>query len=111
MIPVKALSVKEKAYDDGEHRERDDFLDDFQLHKGEYAAVAFEADAIGGYSETVLDEGDAPGESDDADEWPVGADAGLLETKVTVPGKCHEDVARHEQEDGLKCRHVGLNEK
>lgn len=93
--------MEEEAYDDGENGQRDDFLNDLQLHEGEGTAVTLETNTVGRNGKAVLNESDAPREGDDADEGPIVADACLLKTQMSVPSKCHEYVAGQEKEYSL----------
>ena len=105
MVPLERLALENEQDDDGEDRERDHFLDDFELHQGERAAVAVEADAVGRYGEAVFKESDAPRKKDHADQRPAGGNLHLLELQVPVPGECHEDVGTDQHQDGPKCLH------
>ena len=78
VVPVEALSLEQEADDDGEDGQRDYFLYHFQLHKRKGTAIADETNAVCGYGKAVFNEGNAPRESDDADEGPVAADTGFL---------------------------------
>lgn len=93
--------MEEETHDDGENGQRDDFLNNLQLHEGEGAAVTLETNTVGRDGKAVLNEGDAPREGDDTDEGPVVADACLLKTQMAVPGKCHEYVAGQEKKYSL----------
>lgn len=90
---MKLLSLKEDVGNDAENNEGDDFLYDFKLHQCEWAAVAHETYPVGRHLTTVFKEGDSPREQDDAQQRPVGGDAGLVELQVPVPSQRHKDVA------------------
>jgi hypothetical protein len=81
-------------------------LDDLQLHQREGTSVASETDAVGWHGKAILNESNAPGEGDDSNQGPVGADTCLLQAQMTVPSQGHKDIARQEQENGLKCLHM-----
>lgn len=105
MVPMEGLSAEEDDGEEGEDDERDDLLDDFELHEGEGAAVALEAEAVGGHLGAVLEEGHAPRYEDDADEGPVADDFHFLEFQVAVPSEGHEDVRDDEEQYGVKSVH------
>lgn len=46
VIPVKALPFEDEYGEQGENRDGDYFLYDFQLHQGEWTAVLYEADSV-----------------------------------------------------------------
>jgi hypothetical protein len=93
MVPLELLSLEEDVGYDAEHNEGDDFLYDFQLHKRERSAVFDKANPVGRHLTAVFEESDCPREGNDAEEWPVRRDAGLVELQVSVPRKRHKDVA------------------
>jgi hypothetical protein len=66
----------------GENDQGDDFLDGFQLCRGEFVG----ADAVGGYLETIFEEGDAPTGEDYFPERFVAI------FQVAVPREGHEDI-------------------
>ena len=96
MVPLDRLPMEEEVDDDREDGQGDNFLDDFQLHQVEGAAVALEADPVGRDGEAVLEEGNAPRKQDDEDERPAGGDFHLLELEMAVPCERHEDIRKDE---------------
>ena len=78
VIPVQVSALKQDVGDDGKDAQRYTFLDDLQLYKIERTAVALEADAVGRNLTTILKESNHPRKSNDANQWPVVADARLL---------------------------------
>ena len=73
----------------------DDFLDHFELHEREGAAVSFEADAICRHLKAVLEERDSPREENDEDKrCSIGDETGALQFEMTIPGQRHEDIRR-----------------
>ena len=64
MIPLQALPLKEEHGYDGEHRQRDHFLYNLELEKGERAAVTLKSDPVGRDHEAVFEKGDSPREED-----------------------------------------------
>ena len=60
VVPLQALSFEHYCDDDCKYRQGNDFLDDFQLHEVEGAAVAVEADAVGRDLCAVFKECDSP---------------------------------------------------
>ena len=55
MVPTEGLGFENGDDDNGEHRQRDGFLDDFQLNKVEWASVLHGTDAVGWYHEGILE--------------------------------------------------------
>lgn len=102
MIPTESLVLEGDEREDGEHGERDHLLDDLQLHQREGAAVADEADPVGGNHEGVLEEGDSPGKENDRVKRPAADEFGTLKFQVGVPGERHEDVRDEKKTDGGK---------
>ena len=51
MVPSESLRFEDRDDDDGEHRQRNGFLYDFQLNKVKWASVLHRADAVGGNHE------------------------------------------------------------
>ena len=100
MVPSESLRLEDSDDDDGEHRQRNGFLYDFQLNKVEWTSVLHGTDAVGGNHEGVLKEGHAPREDNDGDERPVFDDIHLLEFEIAVPCKGHEDIGAYKHEHG-----------
>ncbi len=67
---------------EGEGKEGEDFLYDFELCDGE----VFVADTVGGDLKAVFDQGDSPTGKDDHEDWFI------FELEVTIPSKVHENV-------------------
>ena len=65
VVPSEGLGLEHGDHDDGEHGERDGFLDDFQLDEIERAAVDGRADAVGWNHKRIFEQGDAPRHKDD----------------------------------------------
>lgn len=106
VVPVEGFSLEHEHYYDGEDREGDNFLNDFELEEVERAAVGLEADAVCRDGEAVLKEGYSPGEQDDQNEWPAGGDFHLTELEMAVPGKSHENVGKYQHQDCPKTLHL-----
>lgn len=71
MVPMELLSLEKDVGNDAEDDERDDLLNDLQLHERERSAVADEADSVGWHLTAVFEEGNCPRESNDSDEGPM----------------------------------------
>ena len=78
VIPMQRLALEEQCGEHGEDDERDDLLDDLELHQREGTAVAREADAVGRNLAGILEERDAPRKEDDGKQRPMGGDFHLL---------------------------------
>ena len=97
MVPLQRFAFEEDDGEEGEDDEGYNFLDDFELHQRECAAVAGEAYAVGGYLEAVFGQGYSPRQQDDGIERCVVAnDFELLELEMAIPGESHEYVGNDE---------------
>lgn len=94
---MELLPLEEDVCNDTEDNKRYDLLYNLQLHQRERTTVADESDTIGWYQKAVLDAGNCPREENYDIERPVGRYAGLVELQVTIPCKCHEDIAGNQQ--------------
>ena len=54
MIPVQRLTLEEDGGEEGENHQRDDLLNNLELHQREGTAVFNEADAVGGHLKGIL---------------------------------------------------------
>ena len=90
---MKLLPLEEHVGNDAENYQRDDFLYDFQLHQREWSSVIDKSDTICRHQEAVLYAGNQPREANYSNQRPVRRDAGLIEFQVSVPSKCHKDIA------------------
>lgn len=93
MIPLQCLSLKLDIGNEAKDNQRNNFLNNLQLHERKGAAIAFEANSIGRHLTAIFEESDSPREGNHANERPVAACTCLLQFEVTIPGKRHEDVA------------------
>ena len=75
VVPVQVLVLEKDGHQDGEHSERDNLLNDLELHETEGTSVFGIANAVGRYHEHILKQSDAPREENDSNQWPVCADA------------------------------------
>ena len=89
MIPAQ-LGAEVESRKSTEDRQRNNLLDDFELHNGE-AAVS---QPVGGYLEAILEEGDAP-----ADQYDLPQRLAFI-FQMAIPGAGHEDVGEDEKNDG-----------
>ena len=89
-----------------EHRKRNRFLDNLQLHQAEWPAVDAAPDIVCGNHETVLQERDAPRSENHENQRPVGADVHFFELEVAVPGCGHKDVTDDQEND---CKDSGFH--
>lgn len=62
---MKLLPLEKEIGDDAENDERNDFLNNFQLHQREGTAIASKADTVCRYLTTIFEEGYCPREHDD----------------------------------------------
>ena len=82
-----------------EHRKRNRFLDNLQLHQAEGPAVDAAADAVCRDHKAVFKEGEPPRSENHKNQRPVGADVHFLEFKVAVPSERHENVGTAEKKN------------
>ena len=78
MVPMQMGALEHDVGNDAEYGQRDALLNDLQLDEVKRTTVLDEAETVGRNLATVLEEGDAPREDDDTNEWPVAAGARLL---------------------------------
>jgi hypothetical protein len=76
--------------EDGEHTQRDNFLNDFQLKAGEFAVP----DAIGGNLKAVFQKRDHPAYDN------YGQEGGFPVFQVTVPGDGHKNIGTDKKKNG-----------
>ena len=106
VVPMQLLALKQQVGNECEDHQRHHFLYHFELDERERSAVADEADAVGRHLGAVFEESDSPRKQDDSDEGPRGGYVHLLQTQVTVPSECHEDVGDDQQQNCVKSIHV-----
>ena len=78
MVPVQMGALEHDVGDDAEHGQRDALLDNLELDEVEGASVVHKTQSVGGHLTTILKEGNAPREGDDADEGPMARRACFL---------------------------------
>ena len=93
IIPSKSLT-KVSDRKDGEHEERNDLLNRFQLCSRELVGT----DPVGRHLEAIFSERNSPTGDDRDPEW------GTPEFQMSVPGEGHEYVGNREQNDSFHRR-------
>ena len=78
MVPVQMGTLEHDIGNDAEDGQRDTLLNDLQLNEIEGTAIFYKPQSVGRHLTAVLKKGDAPGEHDDTQKWPVAAGARLL---------------------------------
>lgn len=106
VVPLQSFVIEYRSGNDGEYCQGNGFLDDFQLHEGEWPSVDAASHGVGGNHEKVFDEGDAPRRENHQNQRPVGADVHFFELKVAVPGGGHKDVTDNQEND---CKDSGFH--
>jgi len=76
---------------DHEHAQRDHFLNDFQLKRGELAVT----DAVRRHLKTIFREGDQPAHHNGGEEGRLAV------FQVPIPGEGHEDVGAEKQQNSF----------
>ena len=100
MIPLKALALEEYGDYDSEYCKADNFLNHFELHQREGAAVNVRAYAVGRNLQAIFEEGYSPGKQNHQDERPAVGDMHLLQLQVAIPRKGHTNIGAYQQNDG-----------
>lgn len=106
MVPLQLLALKQHVGYDTEHNERDNLLDDLELHEREGATITQKTNTIGWYLTTILQKGDNPREENHADQRPMTANARIGQLEVAIPGQRHEHIAQNEQQNGIDALHI-----
>ena len=70
VVPLECLSFEEHGDYHTEHCETDNLLNDFELHKGEWASIDVGANSVCRDLKAVFEEGYSPGEQDYKNHWP-----------------------------------------
>lgn len=107
VVPAQGVRLHENQREQREDRERDHFLDDFQLPDRERPAELRRPDAVGRNLEAVFEQGDAPAEEHD-DHQSEAFEFGF-EGDMPVPGQRHEGVGDDEQQYGGETTEHGVN--
>ena len=108
MVPMEGLATKSKNREKSEDKNRNNLLNNFELHERERSSVAGKADAIGRNLATILKKSNAPGkENDENKRRMVGDNLQLAQLEMAVPGKSHKDVGDDEKKNSVKSRHGG----
>ena len=102
---MKRLALEKKCDHEGEHYQRDNLLDDFQLPEAERATVAVEAEAVGWDLGAIFKESQSPREENDQNERPASRNLHFLKLQMAVPCECHEYVGKHQQKDSSYSSH------
>lgn len=114
MIPLDGLTFEDKDGEDGEDRNGNRLLNDFELHQVKHTAVSGKADAVGGNLKHIFRQCEQPRQHDDKEQRRVvGNHIHRLEFQMPVPSERHKDV-RHEKHpdsiDGIhNCIYLRIN--
>ncbi len=92
MIGAEGFVFENQGREKGKDQQRDHFLHYFQLPKRERAAVAVEPDAVGRHLKAILEQRNAPTESNNGRQAPITEKIHILELQVAVPRKGHEYI-------------------
>jgi len=92
VIPAEGLAFEEQQRKAHEHRERDHFLDHFELDETEGTAVFPESEPVCRHLEKIFEERNSPADEHDADQSEVLKPFHFLEFEMSVPGEGHEGV-------------------
>lgn len=86
------LGLKSNVREDGEHHQRDYFLQHFELNQRKGSSVGFKAYSVGRHLKTVFKKGDCPTKHNHAKEWEFGKSRLLRQFEVSIPRKGHKDI-------------------
>ena len=92
MIPMELLALEQETGNHSEDYQRHSLLNDLQLDKTVWPAIAREAILVGRDHKAILKECYSPRERYDSYQRPRIAYLHLLQTEMTIPGKRHEDI-------------------
>ena len=70
MVPLDGLALEHEGADEREDRQRDDFLNDLQLHEIEGPTIDVGPYSVGRNHSAVLEQGNAPGQQYDHNQRP-----------------------------------------
>lgn len=97
MIQPELLVLKEQKSKAHEYYERYDFLQHFQLHKGERSSVVAVAQSVRRDLKTVFEKRYTPTYQYHSPKTEFGKPAVLGEFEMTVPGHCHKGIGTHKK--------------
>ena len=100
MVPLQFLPLKNEQGNDGEDSNGNHLGRNLELKQIERTAVALESHFVGRNEEAVFKQGNSPREQDDAEQGPGVQKTALFKLQMSIPGKCHEDVADNQQHNG-----------
>ena len=92
MVPMQSFALEQDSGENGKDNQRDDLLNDLQLHQRERASIAGKAHAVGRDLKRIFSQGYAPRKQNHRIQRPAGRHLHLLQLQVAIPGKGHEDV-------------------
>ncbi len=92
MVEAQGLALEEEDREDGEHRERDDLLNDFELDEAEGAAIANVANAIGWDLAAIFKKSHTPTDEYDGEQRQVSAPLCGAQAQMTIPSYGHKAV-------------------
>ena len=83
MIPMKMVALKKNVGNNSEDCQRNALLYDLQLYQRKGTSITDKAQTIGWYLTAILEERNAPGKDNDANEGPVTTRTCLLTKQVS----------------------------
>jgi hypothetical protein len=98
VIPLQRLALEEDDGEECKDGDRDNLLNNLELHQRERTAIAHEADAVGWHLTGILKERQEPADEDnDVERGVVRDELHLLQLQVSVPSERHENVRYDKQ--------------
>lgn len=98
MVDRDGLGLEKQEGKDSEDAERNDLLNDLELHESEWSAVVDEANAVGWHLATILEQRYAPTDEDNAQKSEFVEAFHLRELEVAIPCHRHEAIAHHQEQ-------------
>ncbi len=99
MIPTERFRFEHQQGENGENRQRNDFLDHLELEQRERSPVLAKTDPVRRSLKQVFQERNTPAEDDHQQKRQVVEPLMTLEPQLPVPGESHEYIGNNEQAD------------
>ncbi len=100
MVDTERLVFEENNSKYRKNRQRDHFLNNFQLPQVERSPIARETDPVGWHLQGILKQGDAPTYENHPEQPQIIKPVHFLELQMPVPRERHKRVGQHQQSNG-----------
>ena len=110
MVPPECFRFEKSEGENRENRQRNHFLNNFQLKQHERSSVPLKSDPVGRHQKYVLEKRNAPAQHDHQQlrqhiEPPLPP-----QVQLSVPCESHENIGDNEQSDCKIRFHYGSNQ-